>query len=158
VLLVVVVVGASVVVGSAVELVVVVGSTVVVVGSTVELVVVVGSTVVLVVGGGTHVHSAEQVSPGVQVKAPVGEDASHGSPGSTTPLPQLPGAVVVVVLLVVVVVGGAVVVGVAVVGACAVVVVVAGGAVVVGVGAVVVVVVSFGPAQVPSAAQASDLL
>jgi hypothetical protein len=57
--------------------------------SPVELVELVVVTVdVLDVVAPTHRHSDEQVSPGWQLKAPVGELASHSSPGSTMPLPH----------------------------------------------------------------------
>jgi hypothetical protein len=71
-----------------------------VVGASVDDVVVVSITVVEleVVVGVMQVHSAEQVEPGGQVKAPPGELGSQGSPGSTMPLPHS-GEVVVVVLV-----------------------------------------------------------
>jgi len=57
--------------------------------SPVELVELVVVTVdVLEVVAPTQRHSDEQVSPGWQLKAPVGELESHSSPGSTMPLPH----------------------------------------------------------------------
>src|SRR6185369_16177792 len=71
-------------------------------GSTMPLpqrfrVVVVVDGVVDVVVVEAHVQAAVQTSPGAQRKAPPGELGSHGSPGSTMPLPQSSGAVVDVV-------------------------------------------------------------
>jgi hypothetical protein len=104
----VVVVGAAVVVvGTAVvvvcgtvvvefDVVVEVVVDVVVGGSEVEVVdVVVGSGTVVVVGPG---HTQFTQMPSAQ-NAPVGELASHCSPGSTMPLPHVPGDVVVVLVL-----------------------------------------------------------
>jgi hypothetical protein len=101
-LVVVVVVGASVVVVGAAVVVVVFSSVVVVVGDAV--VVVVLASVVVVVVAGTHAQPAVQISPGGQRSAPDGELGSHGSPGSTTPLPHVASVVVVVGVVVVVVV------------------------------------------------------
>jgi hypothetical protein len=57
--------------------------------------------VVLVVVGGMHVQSWEQVEPSGQLNAPPGELGSQSSPGSTTPLLQSVVGVVVVVAVIV---------------------------------------------------------
>jgi len=61
----------------------------------------VDDVVVEPVGSQTH---ATQSQPGPQTSAPLGELASHSSPGSSTPLPHVTGTEVLVVVLVMVVV------------------------------------------------------
>jgi hypothetical protein len=53
---------------------------------------------VVVVPTGSHVQPGVQASPGGHTSAPEGELASHSSPESSTPLPQVGGVVVVVVV------------------------------------------------------------
>ena len=58
---------------------------------------VVGAPVDVVVLVDTQLQAPEQTSPGAHVNAPPGELGSHGSPGSTIPLPHVFAIVVVVV-------------------------------------------------------------